>query len=248
MKQHLLFTALFFLVLTSVSCGYYNQVNFTAEGVRVNPAQSVDTAVLNIISPYSNALSAEMNEVIGYCDTDMKRMKPESALGNFICDVLLKEGRETYNKQIDFAVYNYGGLRIDAIYQGKFTRGKIFELLPFENFGVVVTLSGYATSQLIQKIVDEGGWPVGGISFFMEGGKAHNIKINNTPFDSTQTYRVVMNDYMANGGDKMDFVVGSPQDFLGVTIRDLVLAYIEKETAKGNAISSKPDGRIKYAE
>ncbi|MFN0275059.1 MAG: 5'-nucleotidase C-terminal domain-containing protein [Chitinophagales bacterium] len=247
MKHHLQ-AVVFFLLSSLTSCSYYNQVNYTTENVRVNPASSVDTIILTIISPYKTALSAQMDEVIGYCDTDMRRMKPESALGNLICDVLLKEGKETYNKKIDFAVYNYGGIRIDAIYEGKLTRGKIFELLPFENFGVVVTLDASSTLQLIQKIIDEGGWPVGGISFFIDGGKAHNIMINNHPFDTTAIYNVIMNDYMANGGDELDFLLGKPQEFLGATVRNIVLDYIEKETAKGNAITSKPDGRIKYAE
>ncbi|MBC8047323.1 MAG: 5'-nucleotidase C-terminal domain-containing protein [Fimbriimonadaceae bacterium] len=247
MKQHCLLYSIFFFLILQFSCSHYTQINYNAENLRINSAGE-DSSIIKIIQPYKNELSGEMNEVIGYVEADMRKMKPESGLGNFVCDVLLKEGVETYNMPIDFAVYNYGGIRLDAIYAGVLTRGKIFELLPFENFGVIVTLDAESTARLIQKIVDEGGWPVAGISFFIESGKAYNIKINNMPFDTTATYRVIMNDYMANGGDKLDFLVDKENNFLGATIRDIVLNYIEKENAAGKNITTVLDGRIKYAE
>lgn len=239
-----------FLILPALlfSCSHYTAVDYRTENLRVNSNGAADSIALQTIAPYKNALSSEMDEVIGYCPADMTRKKPESSLGNFVCDALLNQAREMYGKPIDFAVYNYGGLRLDAIYAGKLTRGKIFELLPFENFGVVVTLDAQTTARLIQKIVDEGGWPVGGISFLAESGKADLIKINARPFDTTAVYHVLMNDYMANGGDNLDFLRGQQTDFLGATIRDIILAYIEKQNSSGKEITSTLDGRITYAE
>jgi 2',3'-cyclic-nucleotide 2'-phosphodiesterase (5'-nucleotidase family) len=248
MKQHYPAILFFLLLILLQSCSYYNQVSYTTEAVRINPSSAIDSNMVNIIAPYKNALSAEMDEVIGYVESDMRRAKPEGALGNFICDVLIKEGREIYGKKIDFAVYNYGGLRIDALYEGRITRGKIYELLPFENFGVVLALDAKTTMTLLEKIIAEGGWPVGGITFIADGGKPSNIKIDGIPFDTLATYHVAMNDYMANGGDKLEFLIDKPADFYGATIRNIVLQYIEKQTAAGNGISAKIEGRITYAE
>ena len=48
--------------------------------------------------------------------------------------------RPSNNHHIDFCLLNNGGLRT-SLPQGNITRRKIFELMPFENELVVVTIS-----------------------------------------------------------------------------------------------------------
>ena len=47
--------------------------------------------------------------------------------------------------------------------------------------------------------------------------------------ETDATYSVVMNDYMANGGDGMDFMTGQPVETAGVTVRDLVIAHVRNK-------------------
>lgn len=54
-----------------------------------------------------------------------------------------------------------------------------------------------------------------------------------------------MNDYMANGGDGMDFMTGQPVETAGVTVRDLVIAHVRKQTAAGQVIGSSLENRIR---
>lgn len=207
-----------------------------------------DSSTLSIIAPYKTALDGEMNLIVGEMGVELRRSKPESTLGNFICDVILKEGRIITGQHIDFAVYNYGGIRQEIIDKGPITKGKVYELLPFENFGAIVTIDGAATEKLIQKIIDEGGWPVSGINLMVKENKPVTIIIDGEPFDKLKNYTIIMNDYMANGGDKMDFLLGAKIEILGITIRDIVLNYIAKENSEGRKIYSQIDGRITYAE
>ncbi len=231
------------------SCSYYySDTGYEAKQLRVSENTETDSSVLSIIQPYKSALDGEMNLIVGEMGVELKRAKPESTLGNFICDVILKEGQLYADENIDFAVYNYGGIRQEFINAGPITKGKIFELLPFENFGAIVTLDGKSTAKLIQKIIDEGGWPVSGIQITVKNNEAKNVLINNMPFDTLKNYTVIMNDYMANGGDKMDFLYGQKIDILGITIRDMVLNYISKENGEGRKLYAKIEGRITYAE
>jgi len=223
---------------------YYQQSHYENQQVRVLEDQQADSSLVGIIEPYKSKIDKEMNEVIGEFGMELTRARPESSLGNFVCDMLLAEGELADKKPIDFAVYNYGGIRLDAIGEGPVTRGKIFELLPFENFAVVVTLDGVTTAQLIQKVVDEGGWPVGGIRLQINNNKAEQIYIHDLPFDTEKTYRVIMNDYMANGGDNMQFLVGRETTFLNMTIRDMAIHYITTQFQQGKKIISPTDGRI----
>ena len=74
------------------------------------------------------------------------------------------------------------------------------------------------------------------------------ILISGAPFDITKSYVVVMNDYMAGGGDNSAFLTGQKVDVLGVTIRAMMLDYLAAETAAGRKIYSKTEGRIVYAD
>lgn len=236
-----------FFFLTSCSY-YYAESGHQTTQVRVTDI-SPDSTAGAIISPYKLALDGEMNAIVAELSTDMKKGKPESSLGNFVCDVIVKQGEKVTGKKIDFGVYNYGGIRQDNLSAGPITKGKIFELLPFENFTAIVYLDGPSTLLLIQKIINEEGWPISGnLRITVKNNLPESILINNEPFDQSKTYTIVMNDYMAGGGDNSAFLVGQKVEILGITIRDLMLQYLADETAAGRKIFSKTDGRLMYAD
>ncbi|MBK9454679.1 MAG: 5'-nucleotidase C-terminal domain-containing protein [Bacteroidetes bacterium] len=233
----------------TASCSYYYaESSHQASQVRVMEI-TPDSTANALILPYKSSLDGEMNAIVAEIGNEMRKSKPESALGNFICDVIVKQGELVTGNNIDFGVYNYGGIRQDVIAEGPITKGKIFELLPFENFGAIVTLDGPSTLLLIQKIIDEEGWPVSGeLQIVVKNNLPEKILINGAPFDITKSYVVVMNDYMAGGGDNSAFLTGQKVDVLGVTIRAMMLNYLSAETAAGRKIYSKTEGRIVYAD
>lgn len=234
--------------LWSACTTYYANTAVTPTQVRVYDI-GPDSAVQAIIAPYKASLDAEMQSVVGEIGVDMRRAKPESTLGNFICDVVESEAERITGTAIDFGVYNYGGIRQEYLNKGPVTKGKIYELLPFENFGAIVTLDGPSTHALITKIVEEGGWPVSaGLKIVVRNHVPDSIYIDGAPFDSTRTYRVVMNDYMANGGDRMPFIKKEQVTVMGVTIRDMMLHYLSALQAQGKAATAQIEGRIVYAD
>jgi len=249
LKRNLPVAVFFNLLLLSASCSYhYAASEKVATQVRVMEV-APDSATMAIISPYKSAIDGEMNSVVAELAVDMRKAKPESPLGNFICDAIVKQGEIVTGKKIDFGVYNYGGIRQDVLSAGPITKGKIYELLPFENFGAIVTLDGPSTKLLIEKIIAEEGWPVsGGVKITVKHNALETILINNMPFDINKTYTVIMNDYMAGGGDNSTFLNGQQVEILGATIRDMMLDYLAVETAAGRKISAKNEGRIVYAD
>ena len=58
---------------------------------------------------------------------------------------------------------------------------------------------------------------------------------------------MVTSDYLAMGGDKMEFF-NKPVDlkYLDVLIRDLIIDYLKEQTQAGNSINPQLDGRIVY--
>ncbi len=204
-----------------------------------------DSAIVALIQPYKIQLEAEMNVVLGEVAQTLNKAKPESSLGNWAADVTHQSCESLYGKSIDFAIVNYGGLRITQIPAGPLRRSKIFELMPFDNQLVVLEANGTVVQQLFERMADYGGWPIShSVSYKIEEGKAKDIKINGLPLTLKKIYRIGMTDFVANGGDKCFFFKDMPRTELAVLYRDALLEFVEAETKAGRKIEAKKEGRV----
>lgn len=223
-------------VATNTHAGYYLQDTITENTADIEA----------IISPYKKDLAATMSEVINTSDMVMERGTPESLLGNFTSDLCMHIANSK-NIEADFCVLNTGGLRV-PIPKGNITRGRIFELMPFENELVVLTLSGSTINKLFEYIGSRDGIPTSKELRLLYSNKRLEVaKINGTPFDSTQTYRVITSDYLARGGDNMTFFDEAIEwTTMNIKLRDAILEYIVTEKEQGRSIQAQLDGRIKH--
>jgi len=185
-------------------------------------------------------LDAEMNKVIATCPEDMPKNRPESRLGNWMSDVILDKANELSDEPIDFAMQNAGGIRIPMLRKGDITKGKIFELMPFDNALVVVHLDRELLMAFLDRVADSGGWPVSK-NFYMEikNDKAVVVEINDEPL-TDRIYNVALPDYIANGGSDCPFLVGCERTVYPVLLRDM---FVDAATRDG-VIKSKIEGRI----
>lgn len=198
----------------------------------------------SLIYPYKIQLDAQMNEVLGVNDLEMTKEKPESSLGNFMADALLAETDSNCSSKADFAIVNYGGIRLPGMKQGDITRGKMFELMPFENKMVCLELDGPVTAQLFDYMARGGAWPIAGATYDIKKESAVNIRIGGKVFDITRHYRVALSDYLANGGDNLSFLKNIPQDDCHILLRDALIHYVKNQ----QHIHSEKTGRVKYVE
>lgn len=140
-----------------------------------------DENIKSFILPYADSLSKTMNEVLIVSAQPLTKEQPESLLGNFVADIVFKRGNEKYKQmggdKIDMCVLNNGGLR-SALPAGNITIGKLYELMPFENEMVVLSLKGEKMQELFNYIAATGGVPVSNIKLGISDAKARRIKIN----------------------------------------------------------------------
>ncbi len=214
-------------------------------------AAKEDTSSLRIIKPFREKMLAQMNGILGYTDQAMVKELPEGILNNFVADLILKKSFDYYKPadsiKIDFCLLNFGGLRA-ALPKGAITLEQVYELMPFENSLVVITLNGIKTKQVFDYIAKQGGDPVSGITMEIKDTVATNILVNGKPLDTSRTYKIVTLDYLANGGDKMTiFKTPLKREDLGVKVRDAIITYMKEENKKGLVLTSKLDSRIHYA-
>lgn len=257
MPEHLLFSSLLnsrkaksvvvgFLALL-VSCQRFlapvpqlpESLPVVVEGVKP------DSLAEATISPYRLQVIQKMEEVIGTAPAPLAKGIGESALGNFVTDLMLQHARNLSNGPVDLAVTNIGGLRV-AIPEGEITVGHIYELMPFENELVVLTLSGTTLGDLFAYAATRRDAPMAGASYTIQNGHPHDIRINGHPFDPGKTYRVVTTDYFASGGDQaLFFQEALATEKTGLTFRDAIIRHIRHLTARGQPVTAKLEGRVK---
>jgi 2',3'-cyclic-nucleotide 2'-phosphodiesterase (5'-nucleotidase family) len=141
-------------------------------------------------------------------------------------------------------VLNNGGLR-SSLPQGKITLKNVYELMPFENELVVITLNGTSTESLLKYISSKGGIPVSNLKLSLSDSALVNVQTGNGLFTKTRNYRILTSDYLSNGGDDMnmfaDRVAAEP---VGIKVRDAIKQYLQKMGNSNIKLDVKTDGRI----
>ncbi len=241
MRKSTLFLLSFLLFF---SCSkVYHQTDTQSLTYKVDESSAVDASpsIEQLIQPYKTQLDHAMNVPVGNCESRMDKTRPESTLGNWMADAIHTQAEQLLNTTIDFALQNYGGIRIPYLPEGEISRGKIYELMPFENRLVLMQLSGTRIQQFLDHIAALGGWPVShGLRFEIKNKQAVNIQIKGKAIDKDQRYTIVLPDYIANGGDKCDFLVGQEKQVTEHLIRSILLDYLSNNPL----IQAEIEGRI----
>ena len=226
----------------------YQPTQLVYDDYRITGQLPKDTAMLQLLAPYSDSINISMNEVVGFAEENLEKKQPSGTLGHFVADAMLFSARKKFNMPLDAAFVNYGGQRITQMPKGPVTRSTIFELMPFENLVVVQSIKGSVLQQFLDHIALSGGWPVAGITFQIKDKKAVNVMVNGAPLDKDKTYHIVNSDYVANGGDYAVMLKDIPQQNRGYLMRDAIFDYIKALKAEGKNITAQKENRITHAQ
>ena len=206
----------FVIILTFLFFGSCNlqklQVTkISAKQIKIDSTVAKTPDIERYILPFRTKIDADLNTILAYAPENIdKSGKWQTPLGNLLADVTLDRCNLLFLKQknqtIDLCLLNHGGIR-SIIGKGNVTLRTAFELMPFENTAVVVTLKGEQILEIATYIIKEKKpHPISGFSFEIdENLEPKNIKIKGIPLDLKSNYQVVTSDYLANGGDNMVF-------------------------------------------
>ncbi len=253
MRSCKLYLLLILSISFGMSCRAQDRVisKASAEKIVIEHEILPDAEVESLIVPYRQQLQAEMDEIIGFTARELTKNKPESTLGNALCDLVEEYLEEDLDLEVDLTLLNYGGIRRNSLPMGNISVGHIFELLPFENEVVVLTLSGQVLEELLLKIGSSGGWPMSDgaqIKLTKEGEwtSVENILIGGEPIQIDKKYKLATIDYVANGGDQAKLLIDQPRYDTKILIRDLVIEALKEMTKEGKQWDAELDQRISY--
>ena len=220
---------LFFIFFTSCKDNSQNyNKQYLNSLIEVNTHE--DSLMNVFIEPYKTSIESEMNEIISFAKSDLKKNKPVGNLGNFVTDLCLSYA------EADICLMNNGGLR-SSINKGNITVGMIYELMPFENELVIVELSKTDFFEMLLHIIEKGGEPISGVKVVATNNKILDYKPKFN-FENKQKIKILTSDYLA---DKKEFFKNKEQIKIGIKLRDAIIKYCKNN----DTIFSKVDDRIK---
>lgn len=215
---------------------------------KIEATASKDSSLLALIKPYGDSVRIKMDQVVGMVEGTLEKTSPESTLGNFMADAYLAMARRSFTQPVDAAMVNYGGIRLTQLTAGPITRGKVFELMPFDNLLVIQQLTGAQLQALLDLVAARGGWPVAGLTMQIKDKKAVAVTVSGKPLDLTKKYWIANSDFIASGGDNAIMLKELPQIGQGYLVRDVLFDYIRTFTVQGKAISATLEKRVSYAQ
>lgn len=183
---------------------------------------SVDTE--EIIKPFRDSMSAIMNEVIAHADTNFIAQRPSSNLMNWVADAIFIQQTQTVRLATPaICLLNTGGIR-SSLGKGELTLGDFYKLMPFDNTVVWIEMPIEALDDIAVYISRTGGEPISNCR--IENGK---LKLNSMR-EGAKSFIVITSDYLANAGDKMDFLKkGKIVNQTGKLMREVLIDHAKQE-------------------
>ncbi|WP_439881546.1 5'-nucleotidase C-terminal domain-containing protein [Pontibacter sp. MBLB2868] len=234
------------LLLSFVSCQrtWVASPSLETTDVPVDKTIPADPQVEAKIQPYRQEVTDKMSEVVGTAPVALVKGDYESPLGNFVVDLQKSQSEPLYGKPIDLSLTTNGGLRV-PLPAGNITTGNVFELMPFENELVVLTLKGETVQQLFDYAAEKKVASIGNATYTVQTDKAKDIKIAGVPFDPRKTYTLVTSNYLAGGGDDLKMLKDAVKyENVGLLLRDAILQEIRQRTAAGKPITAEIKNRV----
>jgi 2',3'-cyclic-nucleotide 2'-phosphodiesterase (5'-nucleotidase family) len=222
----------------------YAQAGRKAQFTVVSATIAPDSASQAYLAPYKLEMERQMNEVVGTTTSAMEKAYPQGLLGNFVTDLLLVRGKAKLEPGIEIAITNSGGLRV-PLPKGNITLGKVYELMPFDNMIVVLTLGPPQMDSLLTSIASGKETLYAGMEVTVVDGKVTAANIQGKPWDRAKSYRILITDYLADGGSNLVFFKRRTNLVnTGIFMRDFIADYMRDETKAGRQLSTQLDSRL----
>jgi 2',3'-cyclic-nucleotide 2'-phosphodiesterase (5'-nucleotidase family) len=204
-----------------------------------------DAGAADYIRPFHEQVEKQMQVVIGTAPVALGKNPGENPIVNFVADLQRTAASRYFKGEvIELGVMTNGGMR-NSLPAGPITIGNAFELMPFENELVVLEAPGPVVQQLFDYSAPIG-MAVSGATYAVGPDKRpQQILIGGQPFDPAKTYRIAISDYLAGGGDHMEFLKAAKLRHTGLLLRTSIIDHIKALTAAGQPVTAKVEGRVR---
>ena len=190
-------------------------------------AVTPDAELAAAITRTGRAVDSVTARAVATLRTALSRTGDEYPLGHLVADAFRNMGKA------DVAIMNNGGIRADLA-AGPVSYGALFEVQPFQNRLVRLTLSGAALSEAIEHAL-AGGAPriaVSGLEVWYDPGQVAGRRVrrirmlNGKGLDPRRAYTLAVPDFLADGGEGYAMLAAAPRVDAGMLDVDALIAYL----------------------
>ncbi len=214
---------------------------------QVTKSNAADPKMQTLLGPYRKRVDSIMAIPLATAAHDLGKQPGENLLGNAFTDLLLQSGvrwAQTNGQTVPtLGLLANGGLRV-PIAKGPISMGTMFELMPFENEVVILTLTGATVSQIAETQAKYRNLNLAGATIMVEKGVVSSVLIGGQPLDPSGVYQLVTIDYLADGGDNMACLAKANKRLAtGDKLRDAFVQELKMMDKAGIPLGSKLEGR-----
>jgi 2',3'-cyclic-nucleotide 2'-phosphodiesterase (5'-nucleotidase family) len=190
-------------------------------------AVTPDVALAAAVARESRTVDSLTARLVATLRTALGRSHDEYSLGRLLADAYRNIGKA------DVAFMNNGGIRADLA-AGPVSYGALFEVQPFQNRLVRLTVSGAVLGAALEHAL-AGGTPdahIAGLEVWYDATRpaGHRIRkvrmLNGRSLDAHRSYTIAVPDFLADGGDGYAMLTGAPRVDAGMVDLDAVIAYL----------------------
>jgi 5'-nucleotidase len=208
-----------------------------------NGEQGEDAAEKALVERYATAVAPIASRVIGRLAAPAPNAEDdfESPAADLVADSMLAATRAPDNGGAQLALVNATGVRV-ALPAGDIRYDQAFSMMPFGNNLVVMTLTGAQLEGVLEQqyrndLKQPGSRPKAlatsaGFTYALDmakpaGDRVSDVRLNGKPIEPAARYRIVVNNYLASGGDSLTgFTAGTDLSDAGIVDLDAFIAWI----------------------
>lgn len=190
-------------------------------------AVTQDKALADSIAREQLALDSITGRIVATLRTPLRRLGNEYPLGRLVADAYRNIGKA------DFGLVNDGGIRADLA-AGAASYGALFEVLPFQNRIVRLTLPATTLQEVLEHALADGTPQVhvSGLQVWYDPARPRGHRVtrllamSGKPLDERRTYTIAVPDFVADGGDGFTMLTSLQRVDAGVVDLDALIAYL----------------------
>ena len=208
-----------------------------------NGERGEDPAEAALVDRYAAAIAPIASRLIGHLTAPAPHAVDdfESPAADLVADSMLAATRAPEQGGAQVALVNATGVRVD-LPGGDVRYDQAFAMMPFGNNLVVMTLTGAQIKEALEQEYKgsirpgltrpSAMVPSAGVTYAVDmskpaGGRVSDIRFNGKALDAAAKYRVVVNNYLASGGDGISaFTEGTDITDKGIIDLDALVAWI----------------------
>ena len=208
-----------------MACSACFTPTYQIEAHTVAGVQNANPELAEMLQPSQDTLHTEFDAFVAATPEALVLSRPSSNLMNWCADAVLSS--QTANKRLSepvICLLNTGGLR-SSFGAGNLTLADFYKLMPFDNRLVWIHLPVSKISEIEKYLLKSGGEPIANCIF--ENGRLQIPSL----LSSHDYIWVLTSDFLANGGDQMNFFLGLEKKETNILLRDIFI-----ETAKNQGV------------